>query len=119
MNAVKRADTRSFGQTFRLARKACCYSQRYLALRAGVSPTYISRLESGAVLPSDRVLDVMTAYLPSVTRDEWHRLAGRLAPELRDLLYRPGMVAFIRSTAFLTEDQILDLAARIDRGDFK
>ena len=119
MNASKHAETRSFGQTFKQARKASLYSQRYLALRAGVSPTYLSRLESDAFLPSDRVLDVMTAYLPSVDRDEWYRLAGRLAPELRDLLYQPGMVAFVRSTAFLTEDQVLDLAARIDRGEFK
>lgn len=55
MFSVKSADTR-LAITIRVHRMLSAVSQRELAERLGVTPGYVSQLESGARRPSDQAL---------------------------------------------------------------
>lgn len=98
----------TFGQTLREKRLAKGFSLRQFALNAGVSPTYLSGVEQDKVAPptADRVTRM--AELLGENIDEWTALAGRVAPDLIEIIHEsPVAIAeLLRSVRGLTLDQL-------------
>ena len=77
-----------FGMTLKRFREARRVSQSKLAERAGFDHSYVSRLESGARMPTrDAVLQLSRALeLPDLQQDELLAAAGFLPREVASLL---------------------------------
>ncbi len=72
----------SFGETLRQHRETTGMSLRTLAKKLGVDAAYLSRVENGAVPPSEQLLRGLAANL-DLSLDELFLLAGRLPESLR------------------------------------
>ncbi len=72
----------NFGENLRRHRKTSGLSLRALAKQLGVDAAYLSRVENGAVPPSEQLLRGLAANL-DLSLDELFLLAGRLPESLR------------------------------------
>lgn len=88
----------SFGHTIRDARKRRGLSQKYLAERAGIDFTYLSKIENGRMAPpSEKAIRAMAAEL-ATDPDELIRLAGKVPSDLAEFLVRdPNAIRMLRS----------------------
>lgn len=87
----------TLGGRLRELRLAAGLGLRDLARRAGISPTYLSRIEtSDEKTPSEDVINHLADQVGG-GRDELMRLAGRIPSDVRDMLLEDaGLVAFLR-----------------------
>jgi len=95
------------------------FSLRQFAEAVGVSPTFMSKMERGEFNPpSAKTIKKMAALL-GADADELLALAGKVDPELEDIISeKPAAMADFLRTAHekgLTEEEIRKLTERIRR----
>jgi len=79
MELVIPVDAKQFGVFLGKARERSGYkSQRALAIRAGISPATLSRIEAGAQKPTPETLKSISRFLRDVTYEELLEKAGVL-----------------------------------------
>ena len=78
-------DRRSFGNLLRIARRTRQWSQAKLAKAAGVTAVFISQIEKGVRLPSDRVAKDLAIALELPWADVARQLYRLRSPEAGDL----------------------------------
>lgn len=96
------------------------YSQRKLAKRIGVSPAYLSRLESGDLKsPSDEIIEALAIELKESDVVLFAK-ADRLAPRLkRIIIKRPELFAqVIESLDEQPDHALLRVAREVRDGDW-
>ncbi|MCR4411658.1 MAG: helix-turn-helix domain-containing protein [Thermoguttaceae bacterium] len=95
-----------FGQFLREKREGR-YSLRQFAKLVGVSPTYLSQVEQGKLLPptADRVKRM--AELLGENPDEWIAMAGRVPEDLPEIIQQQPTEApeLLREASGLTAEQ--------------
>jgi transcriptional regulator with XRE-family HTH domain len=74
-----------FGAVLKARRLAQNHTQRTLAEAAGVSFTYISKIEAGLALPGEALIHALAGIL-NVDAERWCVLAGRIDTEALELL---------------------------------
>jgi len=103
---------RTFGELLREKRIEKGFSLRKFAELVGVSPTYLSQVEQGNVMPptADRVKRM--AELLGVNPDEWIALAGRVPEDLPGIIQKEptAMPELLREASGLTADQLRKLS---------
>lgn len=84
------------------------FSLRQFAARAGISPTFLSKIETGELPPPIPEKIVRIAELLECNADELLALAGKVSPEVtRIVCERPRIHAdFLRAVRSLSEDQL-------------
>lgn len=121
---MKRQET-TFGAHLRSLREAKAktdpaFSLRQLALRCGVTPPYLSRLERDEVAPpSEEVLRRLAAELDEDT-DVMLALGGKISADLRAaILARPRLFAeLIRGLKDMPDHAVLRLVREVRDGDW-
>lgn len=102
----------SFGRLLRDKRVEKGFSLRKFAELVGVSPTYLSQVEQGNVMPptADRVKRM--AELLGENPDEWIALAGRVPEDLPGIIQKEptAMPELLREASGLTADQLRKLS---------
>lgn len=102
---------RPFGELLREKRIEKGFSLRKFAELVGVSPTYLSQVEQGNVMPptADRVKRM--AELLGVNPDEWIALAGRVPEDLPGIIQKQPteMPELLREASDLTAEQLRKL----------
>lgn len=82
---AREAERRRFGQVLRSARRARNLSQSALAKTIGISPVFISQVETGQRIPSDRITKAIATML-DLPSHELIRTVYRLrSPEAEEL----------------------------------
>jgi transcriptional regulator with XRE-family HTH domain len=103
---------RTFGELLREKRIEKGFSLRKFAELVGVSPTYLSQVEQGNVMPptADRVKRM--AELLGENPDEWIALAGRVPEDLPGIIQKEptAMPELLREASGLTADQLRKLS---------
>ena len=90
-------NTESFGTKLRELREQAGLSQREVANRVGINFSYLSKIESGAIsAPSEQVLLRLAEVLDTNT-DELMILAGKIPPDIAQILKNPTALQFLRS----------------------
>ncbi len=88
----------SFGDYLRKRRKEEGFGLRELARKCGVSPAYLSRMESGA--EPNPPSEALITKLANVLRDDFDvmmNVAGRVAVDIRDYITAtPNLADFLR-----------------------
>ncbi len=107
----------SFGRLLRDKRIGKGFSLRKFAEAVGVSPTYLSQVEQGNVMPptADRVKRM--AELLGENPDEWIALAGRVPEDLPEIIQKhPTEVPdLLRAVKGLTAAQLRKLRENAER----
>ena len=102
---------RTFGELLREKRIEKGFSLRKFAAEVGVSPTYLSQVEQGNVMPptADRVNRM--AELLGENPDEWIALAGRVPEDLPGIIQKEptAMPELLREASGLTAEQLRKL----------
>ncbi len=102
---------RPFGELLREKRIEKKFSLRKFAELVGVSPTYLSQVEQGNVMPptADRVKRM--AELLGENPDEWIALAGRVPEDLPEIIQKQPteMPELLREASGLTAEQLRKL----------
>jgi transcriptional regulator with XRE-family HTH domain len=102
---------RTFGELLREKRIEKGFSLRKFAELVGVSPTYLSQVEQGNVMPptADRVKRM--AELLGANSDEWIALAGRVPDDLPGIIQKQptAMPELLREASGLTAEQLRKL----------
>ncbi|MBI4303543.1 MAG: helix-turn-helix domain-containing protein [Chloroflexi bacterium] len=89
---------KEFGARLRELRKLTGLSQRELAQKVGVSFTYLSKLENGTMPPpSDRIMFSLAEAL-GADKDELMTLAGRIPPDILELLKDKETLKLLRAS---------------------
>ena len=100
-----------FGQMVRSKRVAKGFSLRKFAELVGVSPTYLSQVEQGNVMPptADRVKRM--AELLDENPDEWIALAGRVPDDLPEIIQQQPteIPELLREASGMTAEQLRKL----------
>lgn len=101
-----------FGTTLRERRLAKGYSLRKFAEMAGISPTYLSLVETGnAEYPpaAERVRKM--AELLGADPDQWTALAGRMPDDMKDIILSEpeSMPALLRAAKGLSPEKLKKL----------
>lgn len=102
------------------ARTDPAFSLRQLALRCGVTPPYLSRLERDEVAPpSEEVLRQLAAELGEDT-DVMLALGGKISSDLRaEILARPKLFAeLIRNLKDMPDHAVLRLVREVGDGNW-
>lgn len=114
------ADASEFGAELRARRLAQGMGLRQLARVLDLSPTYLSKIERGLVLPPAEERVVAIAAVLAGDADEWLALAGRVGADLLDIIRaRPReMAMLLRAVRGLSASGVTRLvrAARGARG---
>ncbi len=101
----------SFGRLLRDKRVQKGFSLRKFAELVGVSPTYLSQVEQGNVMPptADRVKRI--AELLGENADEWIALAGRVPEDLPKIIqaHPTEIPELLREASGLTAEQLRKL----------
>ncbi|OQC13492.1 MAG: Helix-turn-helix domain protein [Lentisphaerae bacterium ADurb.Bin082] len=114
----------AFGNRIRELREAKrqtdpTFSLRQFAQRVGISATFLSKVERGEFDPPSAENIIKMAELLGTDADELLALAGRVDPELDEIIrQRPKAMAEFLRTAHqhqLTADEIAELTRRIRR----
>jgi transcriptional regulator with XRE-family HTH domain len=114
-----------FGEHVRARREALGaespgYGLRKVASRAGISPTYLSRLEHGkADPPSEEVIEALAAELDE-NPDVLLALAGKVSPRLVEIISkRPELFAqVIEQFADLPDHAIVRVVREVRDGEW-
>jgi len=86
-----------FGARLRELRIQAHLTQRELAEKAGIDFTYLSKIENGALPPpSDKVI-LRLADILNVDRDELIQLAGKIPPDIAQMLKSRETLQLLRS----------------------
>jgi ribosome-binding protein aMBF1 (putative translation factor) len=107
----------SFGAFVRREREAKEIGLREMALKVGMSPTYLSKIERDEFDPpaEDKVKKI--AEILECDVDELLALAGRVASDLSDIIKRRprALAALLRTTKGLTLDEINQMARKAQK----
>ncbi len=110
---------KNFGSVLRARRVEKGYSLRKFAEKVGVSPTYLSLVETGQA-PYQPTVDRIKkmAELLGVDADEWIQLAGRVSDELEEMNRdNPQMMpALLRLARTMTPEQLRKVADQQEKG---
>lgn len=85
-----------FGHELRVVRKQRCISLRRCAELAGISPIYLSRIETGDMPPPSEETIYRLAAVLLVDRDAMMLLAGKLPSDLTGLLLKQS-VSYVKA----------------------
>ena len=116
------AGNREFGNLIRALREAKKktdpkYSLRQFAVAVGISATYLSKVETGDFDPPapDKIKRI--AELLGYNPDELLALAGRVDPELNDIIRKQPreMAEFLRTVSGMSSAQLKKLTDRARR----
>lgn len=114
----------AFGNRIRELREAKrrtdpTFSLRQFAQRVGISATFLSKVERGEFDPPSAENIIKMAELLGTDADELLALAGRVDPELDEIIRQTpkAMAEFLRTAhqQQLTADEIAELTRRIRR----
>lgn len=107
-----------FGSVLRATRVEKGFSLRKFAEKVGVSPTYLSLVETGQA-PYQPTVDRIKrmAELLEANADEWIQLAGRVSDELEEMNRdNPQMMpALLRIARNTPPEELAKLAAKAER----
>ena len=110
---------KSFGSVLRARREEKGFTLRKFAEKVGVSPTYLSLIETGQA-PQQPTVDRIKrmAELLDVDADEWIQLAGRVSDELEEMNRdNPQMMpALLRLARTMTPEQLRKVADQQEKG---
>lgn len=108
----------SFGQILRKRRLAKGFTLRKFAEKVGVSPTYLSLVETGQAPyePTVKRIKLMAEILEADV-DEWLALAGRVSDELDEInrAEPTTMPSLLRLVRGMSPEQLRKLAANTKR----
>ena len=109
---------KNFGSVLRATRVEKGFSLRKFAEKVGVSPTYLSLVETGQA-PYQPTVDRIKrmAELLEANADEWIQLAGRVSDELEEMNRdNPQMMpALLRIARNTPPEELAKLAAKAER----
>jgi HTH-type transcriptional regulator, competence development regulator len=109
---------KNFGSILRATRVEKGFSLRKFAEKVGVSPTYLSLVETGQA-PYQPTVDRIKrmAELLDANADEWIQLAGRVSDELEEMNRdNPQMMpALLRIARNTPPEELAKLAAKAER----
>ena len=109
---------KNFGSVLRATRVEKGFSLRKFAEKVGVSPTYLSLVETGQA-PYQPTVDRVKrmAELLDANADEWIQLAGRVSDELEEMNRdNPQMMpALLRIARNTPPEELAKLAAKAER----
>lgn len=112
----------AFGQRIRDLREARkrtdpSFSLRKFATAVGISPTFLSKIETGEFDPPKAEKIITMAELLGIDADELLALAEKVDPELTDIIReKPMAVAdFLRTTRGMSAEQLRAITARVRR----
>lgn len=107
---------KNFGQVLREAREGK-YSLRKFAELVGVSPTYLSQVEQGNVVPPTAERVKRMAEILEVNADEWIAMAGRVSEDLSAIIRKQpvGVPDLLRAVKGLTAEQLQRLKEDAER----
>jgi len=109
---------KNFGSVLRATRVEKGFSLRKFAEKVGVSPTYLSLVETGQA-PYEPTVDRIKrmAELLDANADEWIQLAGRVSDELEEMNRdNPQMMpALLRIARNTPPEELAKLAAKAER----
>jgi len=115
----------TFGQYIRQAREALReqdrrYSLRQTAMRIGVEPAYLSKIERGDVAPPSEATIVRLADDLGEDRDMLLAMAGKVSADLREaIMRRPKLFAeLIRQLKDAPDEAVLRLVREVRDGDW-
>ncbi len=114
---AKRKSPIPFGTRLRERRLEAGYSLRKFADQLGVSSTYLSQVEQSKYDPPTAERAARIAEIFDEDPDEWIGYAGRVPEDIQDVVRRasPQMLGLIRSISRLSDRQIFDLKADVNR----
>jgi transcriptional regulator with XRE-family HTH domain len=111
-----------FGQRVRDLREARKrtdpnFSLRKFAKSVGISPTFLSKIETGEFDPPAADKIIRMAELLEIDADELLAIAEKVDPELTEIIReRPvAMADFLRTTRGMSADKLRELTERIRR----
>jgi transcriptional regulator with XRE-family HTH domain len=111
-----------FGQRIRDLREARKrtdpnFSLRKFAKAVGISPTFLSKIETGEFDPPAADKIIRMAELLEIDADELLAIAEKVDPELTEIIReRPvAMADFLRTTRGMSADKLRELTERIRR----
>ena len=114
-----------FGATIRELREARrasdkAFSLRQLALRIGVEPSYLSKVERGETPPPSEVKIVLLAHELGEDPDLLLALAGKVSSDLQEVIRRrPRLFAqLIRELKNMPDHAVLRLVREVRDGDW-
>jgi transcriptional regulator with XRE-family HTH domain len=96
-----------FGLRLRELRKQTGMSQREVADKVGINFTYLSKIESGVLLPPREDKIIRLAKVLNADKDELITLAGKVPSDLAQILQNRGVVQFLRSSSSKEISQLL------------
>ncbi len=108
---MARKTDKPFGQTLRDKRMEKGYTLRKFAQAVGVSPTYLSQVEQGNMVPPTAERVKQMAELLGANPDEWIALAGRVPDDLEAIIHEEPVEfpELLREASGLTAEQIRKL----------
>jgi transcriptional regulator with XRE-family HTH domain len=97
----------SFGETIRYRRKMAGFSQRRMAFRLKITPTYLSKIERGELPPPSAEMIIKIAAETGLSADFLFALAKKIPPDVQQILLRDVMTwaEVIRSLDAFDGDQ--------------
>lgn len=117
--------TKDFGATVRSLREALLttdrgYSLRQVAIRVGIEPAYLSKIERGEFPPPGEETICALAQEICGDPDVMLALAGKVSKDLQEVIRkRPKLFAdLIRELKDLPDDAIVRLARQVRDGDW-
>ena len=112
-------ETGSFGAGLKDLRKSAGFTQRRVADGAGISAAYLCKLEKGSMPPPrGKVIEALADVL-NVGQDELMSLAGRITPELAQMMNTREAWELVRSGRPMKNPRMNDSRGRreVDGGD--
>ena len=113
-----------FSETVRAARQrrqaeeGSGFSLRAVASRVGLSPSAMSQIENGGLLPEEQTVRRIASEI-GFDPDELVSLSGRLPVALRDvLLDRPELRGLVEKLATASPEKVEQVMKMIDEGDW-
>lgn len=115
----------SFGEHIRRLRERRAekdprFSLRQVAMRCGVTPAYLSRVERGEIAPPGEDTLIRLADELGENRDVLLALAGKISADLRSaILARPQLFAeLIRAAKTMPDTAVLRIVREVRDGDW-
>ena len=104
----------------RLRQEDRCFSLRQVALRVGIEPAYLSKIERGQVPPPSEATTVRLAKELSQDPDVFLALAGKVSGDLQAIIRkRPKLFAeLIRQLKEAPDHAILRVVREVRDGDW-
>lgn len=116
---------KKFGQTIRVLRegrlkKDSTFTLRKFAVKVGLSPTYLCKIERDEFPPPAEDKIVAIARELGVDQDELLALSGKVASDLSQIiLKRPRLMSeFLRKAGSLDEKELKKITRKIEDGDW-